>query len=167
MNCWVKPFATDGFTGVTAIDCSIADVTVSSVDPLTEFRLAPMVLVPAVFAVTRPPVAMVAVEVFEDDHVTEAVRFSVLLSVYVPVALNCWVAPLIMVGFPGVMAMDCRAGGVTVSNVDPAIELRLALMVLVPVLFAVANPLAAMVATAVFVDAQVTIDVRFWVLLSL
>ena len=35
VNCCVAPLAIDGFAGVTAIDCSVAAVTVSTVEPLT------------------------------------------------------------------------------------------------------------------------------------
>ncbi len=38
VNCSVKPFATPGLAGVTAIDSSAAAVTVSSVDPLIPLR---------------------------------------------------------------------------------------------------------------------------------
>ena len=72
--------ATDGLAGVTAIDCRVAAITVSKVEPEIEFRVALMVLLPVLFAVARPPAAMVATPVVADAHVTEAVRFCVLLS---------------------------------------------------------------------------------------
>ena len=39
-NCWVFPLAIDGFTGVTAIDTSVAAATVSVVLPETVPELA-------------------------------------------------------------------------------------------------------------------------------
>jgi len=42
--------------------------------------VALIVLVPAATAVTNPPVLTVAVAVVPDAHVTDAVRFCVLLS---------------------------------------------------------------------------------------
>jgi hypothetical protein len=39
--------------------------------------------------VARPPLAIVATLGLDEVHVTEAVMFWVLLSVYVPVAVNC------------------------------------------------------------------------------
>ena len=167
MNCSVRPFAMDGFAGVTAMDCRIAAVTVSEVEPEIEFRVALMVLLPVLFAVAKPPVAMVATPVVADAQVTKPVRFWVLLSLYVPVAVNCSVRPLAIEGFAGVTAMDCRVAAVTVSKVEPEIEFRVAPMVLLPVLLAVARPPAAMVATPVVADAHVTEAVRFCVLLSL
>ena len=79
----------DGFAGVTAIDCSVAAVTVSTVEPLMAPEVALIVLVPTPTPVAKPPVVMVAVEVVAEAHVTDAVRFWVLLSLKVPVAVNC------------------------------------------------------------------------------
>ena len=80
MNCCVRPLAIDGFAGVTAMDCSVAAVTVSNVDPTTDPEVALMVLVPTATAVASPVVLTVAVAVVPEAHVTEAVRFCVLLS---------------------------------------------------------------------------------------
>ena len=80
--------------------------------------------------------------------------------------MNWPVRPAAIDGFAGVTAIDCRVAAVTVSNVEPEIEFRVASMVLLPVLLPVAKPPVAIVATEVFVDAQVTVDVTFWVLLS-
>jgi hypothetical protein len=66
--------------GVTAIDCSVADVTVSTVEPTTEPEVALIVLLPAATAVANPPALIVAVAVVPEAHVAEAVRFCVLLS---------------------------------------------------------------------------------------
>ena len=41
-----------------------------------------------------------------DAQVTEPVRFCVLLSVYVPVAVNWRVAPFVIEGLTGVTAID-------------------------------------------------------------
>ena len=78
MNCCVIPLAIDGLAGVTAIDCSVAAVTVSTVDPTIEPEVALIVLVPAATPVARPPTVMVAV--VPEAQVTEAVTFCVLLS---------------------------------------------------------------------------------------
>jgi hypothetical protein len=77
VNCCVVPFAIEGFAGVTAIDTSVAEVTVSKVDPLTVPDVAMIVLVPAAFAVAIPPVVIVAEFVFWDRQPTEPVRFFV------------------------------------------------------------------------------------------
>ena len=69
-----------GFAGVTAMDVNVAGVTVKSVEPLMLPEVALIVLVPAAKAVASPPAVMVAVAGVPDAHVTEAVRFCVLLS---------------------------------------------------------------------------------------
>ena len=60
-------------------------------------------------------------EVLPDDQATWFVRFCVELSEKVPVAVNCWVAPLAMLGLAGVTAIDRRvtAAALTVSTVEP------------------------------------------------
>ena len=62
----------------------------------------------------RPPAAIVATLVLEEDQVTELVRFCVLPSVSVPVAVNCWVSPAVKEGFAGVTATDFSVGTNTV-----------------------------------------------------
>src|SRR5208283_3469778 len=95
VNCCVVPLAIDGLTGVTAIDCSVAAVTVNtSAGDVTPLSAAVMLLVPTPTPVARPPAAIVATVVVAEVQVTDAVRFAVLLSLYVPVARNCCVAPL-------------------------------------------------------------------------
>ena len=81
MNCWVRPLASDGLAGVTAIDATTAGVTVSVVAPLTPPSVAVIVVEPANSAEARPVVEMVATVVFDDDQATDAVRFWVVPSV--------------------------------------------------------------------------------------
>jgi hypothetical protein len=59
----------------------VGAVTVITVDPTTAPIVALMVLVPVATAVARPPVAIVATEVFVEAQVTDPVKFCVLLSV--------------------------------------------------------------------------------------
>ena len=82
MNCCVRPLAIDGLAGVTAIDCSVAAVTVStSAGEVTPLKLAVMLLVPAATPVAipafPPPVTIVAATVFDDVHVTVEVMFCI------------------------------------------------------------------------------------------
>jgi hypothetical protein len=49
---------------------------------------------------------IVATAVFVELHVTELVRFCVLLSLYVPVAVNCCAVPLATEAFAGVADID-------------------------------------------------------------
>ena len=80
----------DGVAGVTAIDWSVAAVTVSGVLP----EMRPSVAVtlngpPTLVAVARPslPAALLMVALAPELHVTLSVRSTVELSVYVPMAL--------------------------------------------------------------------------------
>jgi hypothetical protein len=78
---------------------STAGVTVSTAVPDMSPEVAVMVVAPDPLAVAvaspcDPEVLeTVAVEVIDDDHVTELVRLDVLRLEYVPVATNCWVWP--------------------------------------------------------------------------
>lgn len=93
-----------------------------------------------------------------------------LWSVKVPMAVNCCVRPFAMLGLVGVTAMDTSAAAVTFKVVDPEIAPSVAVISDVPVVAVVARPLLPaallMVATAGVSDIQVTMLVRFWVLLS-
>ena len=86
-------------------------------------------------------------------------------------AVNCREVPLAMEGAAGVTAMDTRVAEVTVKVVEPETLPRVALMVVLPALTPVARPslLAAleMLATAGAEEAQVTVVVRSWAVLSL
>src|SRR5215510_1342307 len=112
-----------GLAGVTSIDTRVAAVTVSVVEPETAPDVAVIVVGPRALAVARPsdPPAfeIVATAVSEDDQVTAVVRSCVVASVYVPVAANCCVVPLAMLGLAGVTPIDTRVAAVTVSVVEP------------------------------------------------
>jgi hypothetical protein len=105
---------------VTAIDFKAADcavtVTVGLVMPLMEALIWAVPL--EATAVARPWVDAVLLIVtallLSDAHVTEVVMSFVLLSLNVPLAVNCCVAPFgILVAADGLIAMDLRvAAGV-------------------------------------------------------
>jgi hypothetical protein len=78
VNCCVFPTPIAGFTGVTAIETSVAAVTVSVVDPFTVPEEAEIVEVPAFKAEARPAELMVAVVVVDEAQVTLLVKFCVL-----------------------------------------------------------------------------------------
>ena len=85
MNCFGVPAAMDGLAGVTAMEVSVAAVTVSTVEPVTLEKAAEMVLVPAPtpLASPRDPLALeiVATEVVPELQRTWLVRSWVDLSV--------------------------------------------------------------------------------------
>jgi hypothetical protein len=167
VNCCVPPAVTEGFTGVTVMDTSVAAVTVSVVLPEIAPLVADIVVPPAFNADAKPAALIVAVVVLDDVHVTLAVMFCVELSLYVPVAVNCCVLPAVTVGFAGVTAIDTSVAAVTVSVVLPEIAPLVALMVVPPAFSADAKPVALIVAVVVLDDAHVTLAVMFCVELSL
>jgi hypothetical protein len=80
MNCCVAPLRIVRFDGVTAIDCSVGAVTVSTVEPATAPSVALIALVPGATPLARPLAPMVAVAVVPEDQVTDAVMFCVVES---------------------------------------------------------------------------------------
>src|SRR5436305_552732 len=126
-----------GLAGVTAMEASAAGPTVRVVEPVTEPLVAETAVVPVATAAAMPP------------------------AVEVPVAMNCWVVPLAMVGLAGVTAMEVRAtGGRTERTVLPTTVPLAADITDVPAPKAVARPPEVMVAAAVLDDDHVTEDVR-------
>ena len=109
--------------------------------------------------------------VFDDDQVTVLVMFSVVLSLKVPVAVNCcWVWRMIA-GVAGVTAIDTRVAVVTVSAAGGLVtDPRVAVIDVVPAATPVASPCVPcellIVAMAGAVDAHVTVDVMTFVLPS-
>jgi hypothetical protein len=85
VNGCVVPNAIDGVAGVTAIDTSAAEVTVSRVDPLIAPDVAVIVAVPSPTLVANPIVApvvpIVAVVGVSELHCTVLLMSCVLPSV--------------------------------------------------------------------------------------
>ena len=85
MNWLVSPFATLGFVGVTAIDTSVAGVTVSAVEPDTAPDVAVIVALPVATVLARPlePAALLIVAMVwsAEPQVAVVVRSCVELSV--------------------------------------------------------------------------------------
>jgi hypothetical protein len=168
VNCWVVPFAIDGLTGVTAIDTSVAAVTVNvSGGLVTPLNAAVICDVPTAAPIAMPAEVIVATEVVPDTHVACVVKFCVLVSEYVPVAVNCSVVPFAIDGLAGVTAIDTSVAAVTV-NVSAGLvtPLNAAVICDVPTATPLARPAELIVATAVAADTHVACVVRFCVLVS-
>ena len=103
----------------------------------------------------------------EDVHVTWAVRSTVLPSLNVPVALNCRVAPIAIVGLTGVTLRLVIVAGETVRFVVPVMPANTALMEVEPGPTPVAMPVlpAALLMVAIdgADDAQLTLELRLMV----
>ena len=170
MNCCVRPLAIDGPAGVTAIEVTTAGVTVNVAMPLTPSSVAVIVEKPTASVEARPVTEMVAMVVFDDVQATESVMSCVEPSVYVPVASNCWVRPLAMLGLAGVSVMRSSTAAVTVSVVVPVRLPSVAVIDEVPCARVAAKPcepdVLEIVATEVLADTQVTWLVRLAVELS-
>ncbi len=78
VNCWLRPAATEGLTGVTAMDTNSAGVTVRVVLLLIAPAVAEMRVVPGTREVARPAAFIVATDVLELVQAT-AVRVSLVL----------------------------------------------------------------------------------------
>src|SRR5713101_754653 len=174
MKACVKPLAIEGLAGVTAIETRAAAVTVSCA------VLLMLVLGSVAVMVTGPPTAtpvatplfnpMVAMPVFDEVQFADVVRFCVLLSVYVPVAVNACVRPLVIEGLAGVTAIETRVAAVTVSCAVLLMLVLGSLAVMVtgpPTAAPVATPVfGPIVAMLVFEEVQSTAVVMSSVLLS-
>jgi hypothetical protein len=124
------------------------------------------VVLPTATLDATPWVFTVAMAAFVVFHVTEVVRFCVLPSEYVPVAVNAWVVPSANDGFDGVIAIEFRVAATTVRFVDPEMAPDVATIDVLPVAIPVASPVLLMVAMPVAEELQVALFVRFWVLPS-
>jgi len=126
-----------------------ASETFSVSEPETAVRCAEIVVLPAACPVASPALLKLATLGFEELQVTEFVISSVLPLEYVPVAVNCCVAPAIMPGIVGRSAIETRMGTDAVSVVEPQMEPVQALMLVEPTPRANACP--------VFVESLVTL----------
>jgi hypothetical protein len=151
-----------GIAGVIAMETNCAGETVTVVAPVMEPPLAEIVASPSSTPVTAPLAETIATLSMDDNHVTVDVRTCVLPSVYVPVAVNCWIVPSASDESAGVTAIDCRAAGNTVSEVSfDVIDPADATIVVDPVPLLVASPLLSIIATVATVELQVTAFVTF------
>ena len=115
--------------------------------------------------VANPTLDIVAALV-DVPQVTAAVRFCVLPSVKVPVAVNCCDNPSAMDDVGGATAMETSMGAMTVSGVEPWMEPTVASIVVPPGVELVANPALLMVAIPVADEVQTAALVRFCVVPS-
>jgi copper chaperone CopZ len=168
VNCSVVPGAIEGVAGVTAIDTSVAAVTVRVTDPLTEPDVAVIVVVPCATLVASPVVeAMVAPVGSFELHCTVPVMFCVLPSLNVPVAVNCCVTLSGRVGIAGVTEIETSVAAVTVTFAEALIEPEVAVTPVLPIATLLAFPRLLTVATLEFALLHVAVAVRSRVLPSL
>ena len=154
--------------GVTAIDDSVAPVTVKAAVPDTPPNVALMFVVPAATPVAMPLAEIVAAEVVWEAHATLVVITCVVPSLKVPVAVKPSLVPGAMERPVGVTVMEVTVAVLTVNVTDDVVVPTVAVIVVVPAVRALASPLLMpIVATPVFEDVQVACPVKFFVLPSL
>jgi hypothetical protein len=85
----VVPRAKEGFAGVSVIEVRTGWPTFSVVDALNEPVDAVIVVDPWMRLTANPALLTVATVGDEEIQFTDEVRFCVLPSAYVPVAVNC------------------------------------------------------------------------------
>ena len=91
------------------MDIRVGPVTVSDVLPVIAPSMAVIVVEPLLTPVAKPDVLIVATPVGGAIHATVLVKFWVLPSVYVPIAVNCTVVPDCIEGFAGAIVIEMRA----------------------------------------------------------
>jgi hypothetical protein len=109
-----------------------------------------VVPVPAVLASPFPPI--VATFALDDVQVTWDVRFCVVPSLKVPVAVNCCELPKGMLGELGVTVIEVRVALVTENDAVPTCPANSAVMVAVPGATPLANPFDPTVSLTVATD---------------
>ena len=121
LSCTELRWAMEGFVGVTTIEVSTAEVTVTVVVPDTPAKVALIVALPAALPVTRPWLGAVLLTATtdgaEETQVTNAVRFWVVPSEKSPVAMSCRLVLLAIEIFGGVIVIALSTTDVTVKVV--------------------------------------------------
>jgi hypothetical protein len=167
VNCCPAPCTMVGANGVTAIDASVAAVTLRLAEPVIEPEVAITLAVPLACPVTMPEALTFTTPAGDTLQATEFVKSCVLPSVKVPIADNCSLAPVAMDELAGITFSEARAAGVTARLAEPLNPPKVAVMLVVPTATLLAAPPEVMVATAVADDAQLTELVRSRLLPSL
>ena len=144
INCWVVPAAMLGFGGVRASETKTGLVTVKVVLPDIASRVAVIIEVPRDRPVANPwvPSALetVATPLIEELHATCELKSCVVSSEKNPVAVNCPVKPLAILGLVGVTSIDTRTGLVTVKGKLADMAPRAAVISVKPTAIDVTNP---------------------------
>lgn len=121
----VLPLGSEELAGVTARETRIGEATVKVTAPITGPAVAWIVVLPMLAPVASPAGVMLATMVLPELQETEFVRFCVLPSPYVPVAVNCCLTPCAIEALTGVTDRETSAKP-TVRLVEPLIEPALA-----------------------------------------
>ena len=127
-------------------------------EALTEPDVAVTVALPFAIAFTTPAL-LTATVAGEADHETLLVKFCVVPSLKVPVAVNCFVLPMVKDGLAGVIDNEAKVAGSTVRFVDALREPEAAVIAADPVDKAEIRPVPLTAATVVGEMVQTTLPV--------
>jgi hypothetical protein len=163
---WEMPSAIDAWSGERTIEVSVGAITVATVEPAIDPRVAVTVACPAATAIAIPTLLTVTTDESDDDHMTCAVTSCELASLQVPVAVNCCDPFARSEGVEGLTAIEVKIG-VTAMILEPLTDPMAADIVVVPALSPVAMPEPLTLATLTEVDDQVACVVTFLLLPSL
>jgi hypothetical protein len=142
-------------------------VTVTLAVPVKDPAVALIVAVPTVLPRAAPAELTLAIADADELHAAVLVRFCVLPSLYVPMAVNCCVSPASIEALAGVTLTEARTGEVTVSIAAPCTVPETAVIVVPPTIKPLARPPALIVATEGADELHVVDEVKTCVLPSL
>jgi hypothetical protein len=131
VNCCVAPITRIGLSGVMASELNVTGLTFRVVEPVTESKLALIVLLPLFTALAVFP-CIVATAVFEEAQPAKPLMYCVEPSLKVAAAANVLVVVGAMEGFAGISAIDVSVAELTVRLVVAVKEPKLAVIVVVP-----------------------------------
>ena len=97
--------------------------TVSVVLPVTDPRVARIVVFPVEDAAANPEGLIEPTRFEEDDQDTALVDCLMVPSLYWSTAVNCWKAPTGWEGLAGVTVIELRTGTTAVTVIGPIIAL--------------------------------------------
>lgn len=144
--------------GVTPIETSVAALTFSGAEPLTEFSVAEMFATPLATPVATPPVLLtVATGVLSEAQDASLVMTCDVESLNEPVAVKLCFVPGAIVRPDGVTEIDTTLAFVTLNGAEPVTDPSVAVIVVRPGATPLARPvLAPIVATVVSEELHVT-----------
>jgi len=164
-NCCVTPTPSVGLVGVTAMETSVALVTVRAPEPVILPTVAVIVLDPAPRPVATPLCETLAIRAFDDVQPAVSVTSWVVLSLKVTTAWKETVPCTAVVAVAGVTVNATTVAVGTVIRALPLNPLTVAVIVAVPGAIAVTTP-AVTEADAGLLVFQVACAVTSWVELS-
>ncbi len=109
--------------------------------------------------VAKPLLLIVAISIRDELHVTWVLMSKLVPSENAPVAVNCWVIPagaLGMLELAGLRNRDIRVAEVTLRITIPEMSPKAAVMMALPGLIPMTNPVLSTLATESLDELQVT-----------